>query len=169
MPNSLAIRTLAPHDWPIYRDMRLRSLADSPDAFGSTLAEEKDRTPEEWAARLAAAAESGKANPIIAEDAGAPVGLAWLKQDATNSAIVYVFQVWVAPESRGRGVATSLIREAINWAKARSARFVELGVTCGDTAARRLYAREGFRNVGMPQPRRADSALLEQMMRLVLD
>jgi hypothetical protein len=56
LQKSLAIRTLKAHEWPKYREVRLRSLADSLDAFGSTLAAEQDRTPDAWALRLSAAA-----------------------------------------------------------------------------------------------------------------
>jgi hypothetical protein len=34
------IRAFAPHEWRIYRDLRLRALSDSPDAFVRTFAEE---------------------------------------------------------------------------------------------------------------------------------
>jgi ribosomal protein S18 acetylase RimI-like enzyme len=168
LPNSLAIRPLEAHEWPKYREVRLRSLADSPDAFCSTLAAEQDRTPEAWAARLSAAAVSGQDYPLIAELAGAVVGLVWAKVDGTNPSVVNVFQVWVAPESRGRGVAATLLREAIKWARSKNARFVQLGVTCGDNSAVRLYVREGFQDVGSPEPRQG-SPLLEQTMRLAID
>lgn len=166
---SLMIRTLEPHEWPKYRDVRLRSLADSPDAFGSTLAAEQDRTPEAWAARLSAAAVSGQDYPLIAELAGAVVGLLWAKVDATNSSVVNVFQVWVAPASRGRGVAATLLRAAVQWARSKNARVVQLGVTCGDTSAVRLYVREGFQDFGSPEPLRPGSLLLEQTMRLAIE
>jgi hypothetical protein len=52
MEMSLAIRTLAAHEWPKHHEARLRSLADSPDAFGSTLAAEQQRSADDWAARL---------------------------------------------------------------------------------------------------------------------
>jgi len=42
-------------------------------------------------------------------------------------------------------------------------------VTYGDSAAMRLYLREGFQAVGVPEPLRPDSALLEQTMHLVLE
>jgi len=162
------IRTLTRHEGPTYREVRLRSLADSPDAFGSTLAEEQDRTPEAWAARLSAAADSGRDHPLIAMQAGKAVGLTWAKFDAAEPAVVNIYQVWVAPESRGIGVAAQLLREAIKWAKLKHATTVRLGVTCGDTAAARLYLREGFQNVGAPKLRRPDSPLLEQSMTLIV-
>lgn len=169
METPLVIRTLRPDEWPSYRDVRLRALADAPDAFGSTLAEEQARAPDDWAARLAAAAVSGQDYPLVAELAGAVVGLLWAKVDAADASAVNIFQVWVAPESRGRGVADALLREAIGWAKSRRARVVQLGVTCGDTAAGRLYLRAGFCNVGAPVARRPGSPLLEQSMHLVID
>ncbi|GAB3403439.1 GNAT family N-acetyltransferase [Massilia agilis] len=162
------IRPLEPHDWPAWRDMRLRSLADSPDAFGSTLAEEQPRPADVWAARLAAAAVSGRDRPLVAEVDGAAVGLLWAKVDAADESVVNLFQVWVAPEGRGRGVGASLLREAIHWARSTGAGAVQLGVTQGDTPAQRLYARAGFRPVGAPEPLRPGSPLLSQAMRLAL-
>ena len=164
----LVIRPLQPHEWSTWREVRLRALADAPDAFGATLAEEQERIPEAWAARLSAAAVSGDDCPLIAETDGAAVGLVWAKVDATNPSLVNLFRMWVAPESRGRGVASGLLREAIGWAKRGQARVVQLGVTCGDTPAARLYVRAGFKNVGVPGPLRPGSPLLLQEMQLVI-
>lgn len=163
------IRTLEAHDWPAWRAIRLRSLADSPDAFGSMLAEEQARPADAWAARLAAAAVSGRDRPLVAEAGGSPVGLLWAKRDAADASVVNLFQVWVAPEWRGRGVGASLLHEAIRWARSTGALAVQLGVASGDTPAMRLYARAGFRPVGAPEPLRPGSVLLSQAMRLALD
>lgn len=162
-----AVRPMAAHDGPAYRDARLRSLADSPDAFCSTLAAEEARAPEAWAARLAAALVSGQDCPLIAESGGEPVGLLWAKADANDPAIVNLFQMWVAPDSRGRGVAAALLRQAVDWAQSRGALLVQLDVTCGDTSAVRLYTREGFQLYGAPRPR-PDTPLFEQTMRLAI-
>jgi GNAT superfamily N-acetyltransferase len=113
--------------------------------------------------------ESGGHYPLVAEVDGVAAGLTWAKADVADSAVVHLFQVWVAPENRGRGVAAALLHDAIQWAKARDARFVELGVTCGDTPAVRLYTRAGFKPVGPPEPLRPGSALLSQPMRLSIN
>jgi ribosomal protein S18 acetylase RimI-like enzyme len=164
----LNIRTLEAADWRLYRSLRLRALEESPDAFATTHAEQAARPDDSWAARLAAAAASADDCPLVAEQDGEPLGLAWAKADAADPRVVEIFQVWVAPAARGRGIAAGLLREAIGWARARRARAVRLDVTQGDNAAVRLYLREGFRNAGEPVPFRAGSALLSQAMYLEL-
>jgi ribosomal protein S18 acetylase RimI-like enzyme len=166
---SFFIRTFEPHEWQAYRDVRLRSLAESPDAFGSTLEEEQARSDEAWTARLAAATVSERDYPLVAEQGGVMLGLLWAKVDAIDTEQVNIYQMWVGPESRGRGVAAALMSKAIAWARTKDARLVELDVTCGDSAAVRLYRRLGFRDAGVPQPLRAGAPSLAQTMRLVID
>jgi ribosomal protein S18 acetylase RimI-like enzyme len=160
------VRPLAAQEWPLYRALRLRALADAPDAFCSTLAEEALRTDDDWAWRLNLGAGSGRDRPLVAEVDGAAAGLAWAKADAGDPSLVNLFQVWVAPEYRGHGVAAALLDAAIQWARARGARAMGLGVICGNEAARRLYERAGFRDAGTPQPQRPGSSRMEQKMQL---
>lgn len=169
MNHTVTIRRLEPHDSTSYRTLRLRSLADSPDAFGSTFAGEDALPAGHWQGRLSAAAVSGSDCPLMAELDGTPAGLVWAKVDAADPALVNLFQMWVAPECRGRGIASLLLGNAVAWAKARGARAVQLGVTCGDTPAARLYARAGFVASGGTGPLRDGSPLLSQTMRLVLE
>lgn len=163
-----AVRPLAAHEWALYRALRLRALRDAPEAFGSTLAEEEKRVDADWAWRLNLGATSGRDRPLVAELGGAAAGLAWARVDAQDASRVNLFQVWVAPEARGRGVAGALLDAALAWARTVGARSMQLGVVCGNDAARRLYARAGFVAVGAPEPQRPGSSRMEQVMRLEL-
>jgi GNAT superfamily N-acetyltransferase len=162
------VRTLAANEWPLYRALRLRALGDAPAAFCSTLAEEAARTDQDWAWRLNIGATSGRDRPLVAELDGTAAGLAWAKVDAGDPSQVNLFQMWVAPEARGRGVAAALLEAAILWARAMNAHAMQLGVVCGNEEARRLYERAGFRELGEPQPQRPGSSRMEQKMALNL-
>jgi len=165
---AFTIRPFTADEWPAYRAIRLRALADAPDAFGSTLAAEEALALESWAARLARSTTSGIDRALAAEMNGALVGLAWAKVDADDADIVNLFQMWVAPEARGQGVAGALLDEAVRWAAQRGAEAVQLGVTCTNVAAVGLYERAGFIDTGMREPLRIGSELMEQRMRLTL-
>ena len=162
------IRRLDAHEWREYRAIRLRALADAPDAFGSTLAAEEARPDAWWMERLALGAASSTQCPLVAVDGATFLGLVWGRVDAATPPIANVFQVWVAPESRGQGCGTQLLDAVIAWVKATSAQCVELRVTCGTSSASRLYVRMGFVAHGTPEPLRPGSSMQAQAMRLVL-
>lgn len=171
MNSTIRIRRFTPREWPAYRALRLRSLADAPNAFGSSLALEEAWDHALWMARLMAADVSGRDCPLVAESSGpdgAMLGLLWAKCDTTDAGIVNLFQMWVAPEARGRGAASALVDEAVSWARSTGARLVRLGVVVDNRDAIRLYERKGFRNEGEPAPIRPGSAVLEQTMQLAL-
>jgi ribosomal protein S18 acetylase RimI-like enzyme len=162
------VRVLTPAEWPTYRDVRLRSLAESPDAFGRTLVEEQARSDRDWAERLRSGCESGTDLPLIAEAEGRCVGLSWGRfQDPANRRDAHLFQMWVDPGFRRRGIGRALLAAVIEWARQSGADYLNLGVTC-DTAAMRLYERAGFAVAGQRSPIRPESALLGQAMRLPL-
>lgn len=162
---SLTIRPFMAAEWPAWRALRLRALAESPDAFAITLADAQARADDTWQGLLAQTVASAHHLPLLAEVAGMPAGLAWAQHEADR---VVLYQVWVAPEHRGRGIAHALLVRAIAWARERGAAAVELGVTAGDTPAVRLYGRLGFEAAGMPVPMANRPGLQEQPMRLPL-
>src|SRR5262245_6863197 len=109
------VRRFSAEEWRVYRDLRLRALADSPDAFGSTLAEEADRLDAEWARRLASGVESETNLPILAEAQGEAIGLAWSRIDTSNLDVAFLYQMWVAPTHRRLGAGRMLLRAVIEW------------------------------------------------------
>ena len=169
MGGSLIIQRFAPHDWPSYRDLRLRALAEAPDAFGSTLDTERVRPDAEWARRLEIAAHARSELPLVARSGDEAIGLAWARIDTAAPEAAYLYQVWVAPEHRGAGAGRLLLEAAVAWARTMGARYLALDVTCGDTPAVRLYTRAGFRISGDLKPLRPGSPLMVQPMRLPLD
>lgn len=162
------VRAFAPQEWQTYRDLRLLALAESPEAFGRTLAEEQLRPDEAWASRLRAGVASELDLPLLAEAAGQPVGLAWGRIEPASPDVAHLYQMWVAPGHRRRGVGGRLLAAVVAWSQARQASYLELGVTLGDTPARRLYERAGFAPVGGPKLLRPGSSLMGQRMRLDL-
>ena len=162
------IRTLAEHEWALYKNLRLAALAESPEAFGSTFTKEVQLTDAEWAIRLASPSNSASNFPVVAELDDQPIGLAWGRIEAAQPALANLYQVWVHPDYRRLGAGQQLVEAVIAWALSQQAQALELGVTCGDTPAMRLYLRAGFEPVGQPEPIRPGADRLGQTMRLDL-
>jgi len=138
------VRQLSPQDWPLWRDLRLRALADAPDAFGETLAQAQARSDEGWSG-FAARPDVAQ---LVAERAGAPVGMALAVIDAEDPARANLYAMWVAPEARGQGTGGALVDAALAWVRARAVLELSLRVTEGNAAARGLYLARGFRETG---------------------
>ena len=141
--------------WPEWRLLRRQALAQSPDAFGSTLAEwsgDSD-TEQRWRRRL----DEVPVN-LVADDDGAPVGL--MSATAVVDAQAEIISMWVAPQARGRGAGDALLRAALDHARAAGANRVALNVRVANGHAALLYRRAGFVEVGWatapdaPQPER---------------
>ena len=61
----------------------------------------------------------------------------------------YISNVAVAPECRRQGIGEALVRALIQEGEERKLSFLTLEVRVGNAPARRLYARLGFREVGL--------------------
>jgi ribosomal protein S18 acetylase RimI-like enzyme len=56
----------------------------------------------------------------------------------------HISVVYVIPEYRQRGIATSLVKEALRWASVQGCREADLHVLVNNENARRLYRKIGF-------------------------
>jgi ribosomal protein S18 acetylase RimI-like enzyme len=164
----LLVRRLGGEEWVEYRDVRLRALADSPDAFGSTYEDALRRPDADWRGRVSSSAESRHELPLVLADGDRFMGLAWGFIAPEEPEAAHVFQMWVAPEVRGRGYGAALLAEIVRWAREAGAVRAVLRVTCGNDPAERLYERAGFRTVGEPEPLRPGAVLRSQRMSLDL-
>jgi GNAT superfamily N-acetyltransferase len=164
----LTVRRFTPDEWRLYRDLRLRALQDAPDAFGSTYEHECQRTDSDWRTRLERGAASARDLPLVAEVDGEPTGLAWARLSDEEAGVAHLYQMWVAPESRGQGVGRALLDAAVEWARTAGAHALMLNVTIGNSPAVHLYERAGFVPVGDPGPLRPGSALQSRSLRRAL-
>jgi GNAT superfamily N-acetyltransferase len=93
------------------RRIRLRALADAPDAFGSTYADVAVRPLETWAKQLHEIAT------FVAVKDGEDVGLVRCASDEQDHDTAWLISMWVAPESRGQGVGSALIDAVIEFTR----------------------------------------------------
>jgi GNAT superfamily N-acetyltransferase len=154
----IEVRAARSEDWQRLRDLRLRALADSPDAFRATLDATSSRIDPDWAEQARTTAERADAESWIAERDGVPVGQAhsYLRDDGAGMGIS---AMWVAPEGRGAGVGGALLAAAEEWGRAHGCSTVYLFVAEGNGPARRLYEGSGYHPTGEDRPLRDGSAL----------
>ena len=131
----IVIRPARPDEWPVWRELRLRALADSPDAFGETLASVQGK---DWPALTAARPDD---IALLAFRDDVPVGMCAVH---TKPLVAKIFSMWVAPEARRARVGEQLLARATSDAKIRGVAQVRLNVTDPQVGAQRLYARQGF-------------------------
>jgi GNAT superfamily N-acetyltransferase len=152
MSTSAVVVRLGPEDWEELREIRLRALADAPDAFGAVLAEVEAYDDRVWRDRLATN------NPTyVVREATGTVAMAG-GFAPPDSSVAFVWGMWTAPAARGRGHSSALLHTVVTWARTIG-RTPHLHVTEGNDAARRLYVRHGFEPTGTWEPLREGSVL----------
>jgi len=134
-------------EWRVLREVRLRALADSPDAFGSTLERESAFSDADWQ-EWARDATSGQAESCyLGWSEGEPVGIvgAYVEDGCDH---VHLIAMWVTPEARRSGVGHALLDAVMTWAAEIGALAVRLDVADDNAEARQLYETSGFSPTG---------------------
>jgi GNAT superfamily N-acetyltransferase len=159
----MMVRRAVPGDEPILRATRLRALADSPGAFGSTYSRELARTAADWQRWLS----PGATFILTAGEGEQAQGIAAGMFDAVDPAVVLLMAMWVDPAMRGTGASDALVAAVLGWAREVGARALRLAVIEGNHRARRCYERNGFRATGNRSARERDGAIEVEMERLI--
>lgn len=142
------LRRLTPDDWADFREIRLKALADSPDAFGSTLEREQAFTEDDWRRRLTVL--------VYVVDDPRPVAVGGIFDTAGTP---HVWGMWTDPAHRGRGHARRIL-DALVPPGTRAQ--LDVNVTNGD--ARAVYERYGFVGTGELEPLRPGSEQRIELM-----
>jgi len=135
------LRRLGPDDWETYREIRLAALADSPDAFGSTLERERELGEDDWRRRLT--------GPVYVVEDPRPVAVGGIFD---NAGTPQVWGMWTHPEHRGRGHARRILDALIPPGTP-----AQLDVNITNGGARVAYERYGFVGTGEVEPLRPGS------------
>lgn len=139
------VRLLTADDAAAYRRVRLQALQEHPEAFGSSAEDFAVQPLVDVADRLRSQSERFSIFGLfVAEEL---VGLVGFGRDGGLKVRHRggIYQMYVIPEKRGRGLGWLLLEHAVNHARRLPGlEEINLAVTVGNDPARRLYERFGF-------------------------
>lgn len=143
---SIAVSELSVGAGLVWRDLRLKALLESPEAFAATYDAHAQRPLDEWHHMIDATAADPNAASLVAVIDGAPVGMAYCRMNSPGVGGLYA--MWVSPACRSQGVGRALVESALAWMRERRAEAAELTVAEGNEAALALYVGSGFVDTG---------------------
>ena len=136
----VTIRRLRADQWQTYRDLRLASLRDAPDAFATSYDEAVHWDESAWL--------DGFALPSwFAYIGDTPVGM--VRVGRGDEDVPELISMWVAPSARGSSAAGQLVESVLAWARDAGKSGVALGVVADNARALGLYRRCGFAPTGV--------------------
>ena len=140
------IRPFAAEDAEAFRSLRLEALAAHPEAFGSSIADERGLPLETVAGRLAGGHTFG------AFTAEGPVGMAgfFAESGEKRRHKGMLWGVYVRLARRGQGIAGRLVDRVVAHAATR-VEVLHLSVVADNATARRLYEGKGFKAYGLEE------------------
>lgn len=166
---TIHVQELKPGDGLIWRDLRLRALKDSPDAFGMTYEVEVQRSDDEWQDQINRNVDDPFVTNVVARVNDELAALAVCRFDETDQTICHLFAMWVAPEFRRKGVDRAILESALDWMKQKGAKEAWLGVTEGNKEAFSLYRSFGFLDTSRREPLREGSPVQVIVMQRQLE
>ena len=145
----ITVRVLDVSEWSLYRDLRLRALAESPSSFTATLAEEADRDEQFWRDRMT------RSHRLLAERGPTPQGIVSIGPYEEDPSAAEVFGLYVVPEARGTGVAWRLVEAAAALAIQQAYRQLYYWVGTDNGRAVGFAQNFGFRVTDYRRPSRS--------------
>ena len=155
---TIEVRKSTSDDGPRLKEIRLLSLRDEPDAYGSTFDEAVLYSDDQWATM------ASERNYFLALANDDPVGMSSGGLFPPFPGARWLYGMFVKKEHRGTGVAVDLVRAVANWARQDGSDTLGLHVTRSLGRARAFYSKIGFNDVGTPSPMDRDARLLLMTM-----
>ena len=136
----------------------MRALTDSPNAFRSTLDDERRHPDDWWADLVGDTVDHPRGGLWVAEAGEETLGMLFGRL-SLDSRMLSIGAMWVAPHGRRNGAGGGLLAAATEWARSAGAVQAELWVTEDNSAAESLYRAAGFHPTADTQPLRPGSPL----------
>lgn len=144
-PPGIRIRRIGPNEGLVLRDLRLRSIADAPDAFGQPLDEARVRPDVEWHRSARQSSHGDNRTWLIAHGPDSSLGL--VQGRKRRPATLLLFSMWVDPSARRLGVGRMLIEALEDWGRQWDASETILWVFGGNARAIGFYRDLGFDDI----------------------
>lgn len=148
------LRVVSPDEWELWREVRLRALADAPEAFGSSVTDWEIADEHRWRQRLVSVPFN-----VVAVVDGVAVGQASGSR-LFDRKLVGRTSMYVAPDARGSGTADALVEAVKEHARGLGATVVRLSVRRQNARAIKFYERVGFGHTDEPGDEPAEIAML---------
>ncbi len=148
----LEIKSLLPEDWPLLKSVRLRALAENPEAFGTTLAQASAWDDTRWQENARRFTLFPPAASFLAYTEDAPCGMANCFTAENNFQAAEMTAFWVAPPQRGQGVSEALVAAIVGWAKSQGMTTLQAWVVEDNARALGFYQKLGFQDTAERQP-----------------
>ncbi len=157
------VRRASSEDWRGLRTIRLESLSDTPEAYGSTYGESAAWPDERW--RAAAA----QWTYFLAERDDRVVGMVSGGTNDHRPGTRWLYGLYVTPSERGTKTAARLVEAVGEWARTLGAAQLYLHVTSSVARARAFYEKMGFVPTGDTLTMDRDPSITLLTMVLELD
>lgn len=143
----ITCRRASANDVGLFREIRLRALLESPDAFGSVHADAVNRNDASWREQLLSTVRGPLRNTRFAFRETECIGIAAVYREP-DADFGELLMMWVAPDFRGGPAASLLVHGLLGWARSSGLSTVSLGVTDTNARAIGFYHKLGFSRTG---------------------
>ncbi len=141
----MQIRRISSKDYTDYYEIRIQALSGSPEAFGMSAEEAPIVEPQNFQDKI----QESNGAIFISYD-GEPCGMVGVQKEKgiKRKHIAQIWGMYVAPNKRGRNVASLLLENVIQFAKSAKIEKLYLNVNTDNTVACGLYKKFGFKHYG---------------------